>query len=143
MWAYFDKTNFPLVKVTFSESIDAEEDFNLFLKEWLQLYQDKKEFSFIFDTKNVGMVNISYCFKIKKFMTKLREFPKQYLQKSLIIVYSSYVKYLLNFIFKLTKPLATVYIYNNNDNTESLDIDKLFKNIEENKELELFTIIKP
>ena len=50
MWAFFDKTNFPLVKVTFSESIDTDEDFNDFLKEWLKLYQNKKEFSFVFDT---------------------------------------------------------------------------------------------
>ena len=46
MFASIDKSNFPVVRITFSDDID-ETSFNDFLNEWRQLYREKKEFSFI------------------------------------------------------------------------------------------------
>lgn len=140
MWAILDKSEFPNVYVKFNDRIDNEEGFKTFLKEWLDLYKDRKEFTFIFDTRNVGMVNISYCYKLKNFISQLKELPKQYLQKSIIIVSSKYVRYLLSIIFKITKPVAVVYIYNKDD--VSININKeILKILKEQPDD--FTVINP
>ena len=52
MFATIDKSNFPEVRVTFSDDID-ETSFNDFLNEWRNLYVEKKYFSFVFDTTNM------------------------------------------------------------------------------------------
>ena len=141
MWAKYDYSKFPIVNVSFNSNIKDEEEFKLFLKEWLELYKKQKDFTFVFDTTNVGLINISYCFKLKKFIGELKQLPNQYLQKSIIIVSNKYIKHLLNIIFKITKPLATVYIYDI-DKKEEYNINNLLNDIKENK-LEKFKIIHP
>lgn len=140
MWAILDKSEFPNIYVKFNDKINNEEEFKSFLKEWLELYKDRKDFTFIFDTRNVGMVNISYCYKLKNFISQLKELPKQYLQRSIIIVSSKYVRYLLNIIFKITKPVAVVYIYNKDD--ISINVNKEILKIL-NEQPNDFTVINP
>ena len=82
MWANYDYSKFPIVKVTFNEKIESEEDFNEFLKKWVLLYDNKKDFTFILDSSNISTFNISYVFKMRKFIKKIKEFPHQYLKKS-------------------------------------------------------------
>ena len=140
MWANYDYSAFPLVYVKFNQYIKDEEDFNNFLKRWTFLYHDKKDFTFVFDTVKVSAPSISYCFKMRKFIKKLKQFPHQYLQKSLIIVSNTYIRYLLNLIFLFQKPVAPVYIYTSND--KEVNYNLLLKNIE-NNELQEFTIVNP
>ena len=134
MWAKYDYSKLPIINVSFNTNIKDEEEFKLFLKEWLELYKKQKDFTFVFDTTNVGLINISYCFKLKKFIGELKQLPKQYLQKSIIIVSNKYIKHLLNIIFKITKPLATVYIYEINSNKNSID-ENINIDIDKNKKL--------
>lgn len=110
MWANYDYSNQPIVKVIFEKSIKDEEDFNQFLKEWVTLYDNKKDFFFILDTRNVGLIKMKYVHKMVKFIKKMKQFEHQYLQKSIVIVDNTIIRYLLNIIFNLTKPLATVHI---------------------------------
>ena len=138
MWANYDYSQFPVVYVKFNQYIKSDKDFNDFLTQWILLYQNKKEFTFIFDTSDVSAPNISYCFKMRKFIKKLKKFPYQYLQKSIIIVSNPYIKYLLYFIFNVQKPVATVYLYTIND--KEVNYNLLLKNIE-NNELQEFTIV--
>ena len=58
MFAEYNYDNLPVVFVTFSESINSENEFDQFLTEWLLLYHNAEDFSFIFDTRN--MKNHSY-----------------------------------------------------------------------------------
>ena len=44
MWANYDYSSMPIVKVIFEKGIKDEEDFNQFLKEWITLYENKKDF---------------------------------------------------------------------------------------------------
>ena len=141
MWANYDYTKFPTVKVTFNEKIESEDDFNEFLKKWVLLYNNKKDFTFIFDVSNVSSFNISYVFKMRKFIKKIKEFPHQYLKKSLIVVSNKYIKYLLSLVFSVQKPIATVYIYDKKPE-EQLNLNDLMKNIDENI-IDNFKIIKP
>jgi len=124
MWANYDYKNFPIVLVNFTNKIETKEEFNTFLKKWILLYKDKKDFTFIFDTLDVGIPKISYCYKMTKFIHTLKQFKHQYLQKSLIIVSNTYIKYLLNLIFRIQKPVAPVYIYNiNKEDNNNIKVD--------------------
>ena len=80
MWAHFNYVNYPIVEVLFDKNIENENEFKEFLETWLELYKKKKNFSFIFDTCNVGCINISYCSKLKNFINDLKKLPKQYLK---------------------------------------------------------------
>jgi len=139
MWANYDYSKFPIVKVDFNKSINTEDDFSDFLVKWTLLYNNKKDFSFIFNTVKVGFINPKYCFKMTKFIMKLKKFNHQYLQKSIIIVSNKYIKYLLNLIFRLQKPVAPVYIYSTK---EIVNYDLLLKKIE-NNELDEFNVVYP
>ena len=77
-------------------------------------------------------------------MKKIKQFPKQYLQWSIIIVSNKYIRYLLNMVFMVQAPIATVYIYDistkQTNNNEDIDYKYLIENKDDK---ELFTIIKP
>ena len=141
MWANYDYSKFPIVKVKFNESIKNEEEFNEFLRDWIHLYEKKEDFSFIFDVSNVNAFKLCYVFKMRKFIKKIKEFPRQYLRKSIIIVSNKYIKYLLSLVFNVQKPVAPVYIYYKKEN-ENIDYNELYSNIEKNN-LDNFNVIMP
>ena len=113
MFAEFNYDNFPIVFVTFSENINSENEFDQFLNEWLILYHNHKDFSFIFDTRNMKNINIKYAIKMTLFIKNLRKEPYHYLQKSLILVNDKSIKRLLDFVFTLQSPVAPVYLWHN------------------------------
>lgn len=117
MWAIYDYTDFPLINVNFNENINSDEEFGDFLNKWKLLYENKKNFEFIFDTKNCGYINPKYCFSMSYFIKKLKKEKIQYLKKSTIYVYHKFIWYLLKLIFAIETPVAPVYIiYINNEN---------------------------
>lgn len=130
-FAHYIFDEFPQVKVYFQNNIQNNEDYYLFEKEWLNCYNYKKHFSFIFDTTNVGMINIKYVYKLTKFISDLKEKIKNkpnefnFLQYSIIIVNNWYIKHLLNITFMIQKPIAPVYIVEKNYN-----INKLYHKLE-------------
>lgn len=125
MWCVIDKTNFPIIKISFNSEKQVEEEFDEFLAEWLKLYEEEKDFYFIFDTCDLGMMNVKYAYKMSKFIKELKKRDKQFLKKSLIILKNQYISFLLNIVFSITKPVANVYLFSNNS-------DKLIKEDIEN-----------
>ena len=97
MFANYNYDNFPVVFVSFSESINSENEFDQFLTEWLNLYHNREDFSFIFDTRNMKNIPIKYAIKMTLFIKSLRKEPYHYLQKSLILVNDKNIKRLLMF----------------------------------------------
>ena len=114
MFAEFNEDNFPIVYVKINSRIENDNDFQLFLNHWKLLYKNKKYFTFIFDTKDVNWIPIKYSIKMALFIKELKKEEHQYLQKSIINIYSENVNLLLNFIFIIQKPVAPVEIYKNN-----------------------------
>ena len=125
MWCVIDKTNFPIIKISFNSEKQVEEEFDEFLAEWLKLYDEEKEFYFIFDTCDLGMMNVKYAYKMSKFIKELKKRDKQFLKKSLIILKNQYISFLLNIVFSITKPVANVYLFSDHS-------DKLIKEDIEN-----------
>ena len=116
MFAKYNYDNFPVVFVTFSENINSETEFDQFLNEWLILYHNRRDFSYIFDTRNMKNISIKYAIKMTLFIKNLRKEPYHYLQKSLILVNDKHIKRLLDFVFTLQSPVAPVYLWNINSN---------------------------
>ena len=116
MFAQYNYDNFPIVFVTFSESINSETEFDQFLNEWLILYHNRQDFSYIFDTRNMKNISPKYAIKMTLFIKNLRKQPYHYLQKSLILVNDKNIKRLLDFVFTLQSPVAPVYLWHININ---------------------------
>ena len=112
MFATIDKSEFPEVRVIFSDDID-ETSFNDFLNEWRNLYRDKKYFSFVFDTTEMGFPPLSYCYLMVQFLQSMKSQKKHYLKNSTIIIANDYIIYLLNLIFGIEKPVSDVKVINN------------------------------
>lgn len=115
MFAKFDRSNFPIVKVVMNGGPENDTDFDNFLNEWTKLYDEQNDFIFVFDTKNVRNPPLKYSIKMSQFIKNLRKKEYQYLQKSIILINSNKVKWMLDFIFLIQPPVAPVYIYNIND----------------------------
>jgi len=111
MFAQYNYENFPIVFVSFSESINSETEFDQFLNEWLILYHNRRDFSYIFDTRNMKNISPKYAIKMTLFIKNLRKQPYHYLQKSLILVNDKYIKRLLDFVFTLQSLVAPVYLW--------------------------------
>lgn len=122
MFSEYDRSSFPLVKVKII-GIPSDNDFDEFLRQWLQLYEEMNEFSFLFDIRELGNVSLKYCMKMSLFIYKLRKKEHQYLQKSVIVLNDNKIQRLLDFIFAIQSPVADVFIYNNNtDSIEELEL---------------------
>tara|TARA_E500000178_G_C16756827_1_gene632902 strand:+ start:253 stop:714 length:462 start_codon:yes stop_codon:yes gene_type:complete len=118
MFANYNYDNFPVVFVEFSECINSETEFDEFLNEWLLLYHNRIDFSFIFDTRNMKNISIKYAIKMTLFIKNLRKQSYHYLQKSLILVNDKSIKRLLDFVFTLQSPVAPVYLWLSENNSE-------------------------
>ena len=72
MFSVFDRSSFPLVKVVIS-GVPTDEDFDTFLRQWLELYDEMNDFTFLFDIRDLGNVGLKYCLKMTAFINKLRK----------------------------------------------------------------------
>lgn len=128
MFAIYDYSRYEsdtIVTVTLSSPIKNDMDFDIFLFKWLELYNNKRPFIFIFDTTNVGYIPLKYSLRMSIFIKDLKKQECQYLQKSIILVNSNMVKYMLDFIFMIQPPVAPVYITN-----DDKDIINIINNID-------------
>jgi len=83
MFVKFNYDDFPNVHATFGK-LNSNNDFKILTNEWLKLYEQKKPFTFIFDSSNLEVSNIKYSFKMSAFIYRLKKMPVQYLQKSIM-----------------------------------------------------------
>jgi hypothetical protein len=119
MFAEFNYDEFPIVNVKFKK-INTNDDYKAFINKWLLLYQNKKNFSFVFDTTEMGLVNPKYAIKIASFIKDLKKLPIQYLQQSLIIINNKSTELLLKLIFSIQKPISKVYLIRNKDEVKDV-----------------------
>ena len=110
MFADFDMADFPLVKVIMNGKPESDEEFQSFLNEWSTLYDKSDDFTFIFYTEHVSNPDIKYSIKMSQYIKNLRKRDYQYLQKSIILIKSNKVRWMLDFIFSVQPPVADVYL---------------------------------
>lgn len=129
MWAEYNHTSYPIVEVNMKGNIKNDEEFYSFLKQWEELYEKKRDFVFIFDTRDVGWVSPTYAFKMASFITDLKRRDKQYLKRSSIVVNSWWIKSLLKLIFYLEPPICPIDYHST---ANSIDVEFLLNEV--NKE---------
>ena len=115
MFASFNNDNFPIVNVKLHEGPNNEAEYNSFINEWLRLYDDQKDFTFVFDTTTMINPSYKYALKMPMFIKRLKKREKQYLQKSIILINDNRIRWMLEFIFWIQPPVAPVYIYHVNN----------------------------
>jgi len=127
MFAVYDYTRYEshsIVTITLNSQVENDNDFDDFLLQWLNLYNKKRMFTFIFDTSNVGFIPLIYSLRMSVFIGNLKKQKHQFLDKSIILVNSNIVKHMLDFIFMIQAPVAPVYITNNIDEIDMILSDK-------------------
>lgn len=110
MFAEFDESEKPIVKIKLGLNIKDDEDYEQFTNKWLQLEDNQEEYHYIIDTTDCGFINIKYCYKIAGFIKSIKARDKKYLQKSIIIVNNKSIRFLLKTVFMISKPVSPVYI---------------------------------
>ena len=126
---YSQYNTYSLVTVTFEDKPVDDDDFQDFLNKWLELYENKKDFTLIFNCENVGYVPIKYSIKMALFIRTLKKRDYQYLEKSIIYIPNPKAKRLLDFIFMIQPPIAPVYIINDLNMKDHI-LDNILDNIE-------------
>ena len=134
MWANYYFNQNQLVKIRLKNGIENKADFNNFIDKWRDLYKEKNNFTFIFDTINTSIINPYYCYLMANFIKELKQNETQYLNYSIIIVKNYAIKILLNIIFGIQKPVAPVFLIdNNNENKQVINNILLSENNSELK----------
>ena len=123
MFAIFDDLQFPKIYIKLSK-VEDDTDFENFLQKWESYDNFKKEYTFIFDTRNVEFVPLKYACNMSNFILNLKNKKKQnnsvFLSKSIIVCTNFYIRKLLEMIFLLQTPVANVYIVDDFDKVENL-----------------------
>ena len=104
---------------------DIKNDFHNFSITWKKIYVEKKYFTFRIDTSDLTRPNILYCYKMAMLIREFKEYSVQYLKYSIMIIPNSYIRYLLNIIMRIQKPIATIYVTKNITEADSLHNYKL------------------
>lgn len=128
-FANFNYDKFPLITVNIEKNIINEQQYTQFEIDWLKCYNYDKQFYLLINTSNMGMINIKYAYKLSKFLNNVKKEEFPLLKYSIIIVNSWYIRKIINLIFKLHKPISTVYIVGKQEN---YDIDDLIERINNN-----------
>ena len=117
----FDHSAFPIINVMFSSTLDRPA-FDHFLKEWLNCYTKKENFTFIFNLNQIKWINPSYSLLVVKFMKQLRKHIDNlpYLKTSIIIINNDFVRGLAYYIFKIQKPISHVYLVSTKEHAERI-----------------------
>tara|TARA_B110000037_G_scaffold222823_1_gene299794 strand:- start:1525 stop:1962 length:438 start_codon:yes stop_codon:yes gene_type:complete len=118
MFSEFDDTMFPDIHINLNLDNINYQGFHEFTQKWESYDERNTPYTFIFTSQgSAGLKVTNYIKSIVVFIKKLKKKKKNYnnvfLSKSIIICKNNFLKYLLKCIFSLQKPLAPVYIIDN------------------------------
>ena len=110
MWATYNYDNLPTVLVTLNGVIKSDDEFRVFITEWLTLFNLGDDFIFVFDTINCGLINVKYAIQMAYWIKRFKKRGYKNLKWSEIIVANRSIIYLLRLIFFIERPIAPVKI---------------------------------
>lgn len=111
MFANYDLSKWPLVYIDMVGDIKTYVDYKTFTTTWMGLYDKLEPFTMLFDATNFGDVSVFYAVKMAMFIKKIKRKRPQYLQKSIIMLESKWLKHLVGLMFFIEAPAAPVYVY--------------------------------
>lgn len=105
----------------------VSKQFEDFLDLWKDLYEKKIRFCFLFDTSSLTKASVEYCYRFANFLKSMKKRNVQYLDYSIIIITNRWIRWWFNFLLKIEKPLAKIYVVKNKNEANEL-IDYLTSN---------------
>lgn len=111
MFATYDLEKWPLVYIDMVGDIKTYVDYKQFTSTWISLYDKLEPFTMLFDATKFGDVSVFYAIKMAMFIKKIKRKRPQYLQKSIIMLESKWLKHLVGLMFFIETPAAPVYVY--------------------------------
>lgn len=111
MFAKYNLSKWPLVYIDMVGDIKTYVDYKQFTSAWMKLYDKLEPFTMLFDATNFGDVSVFYAIKMAMFIKKIKRKRPQYLQKSIIMLESKWLKHLVGLMFFIETPAAPVYVY--------------------------------
>lgn len=111
MFANYDLSKWPLVYINMVGDIKTYVDYKQFTSTWMGLYNKLEPFTMLFDATKFGDVSVFYAVKMAMFIKKIKRKRPQYLQKSIIMLESKWLKHLVGLMFFIEAPAAPVYVY--------------------------------
>ncbi|MAP67596.1 MAG: hypothetical protein CMF80_07860 [Candidatus Marinimicrobia bacterium] len=100
---------------------NIEDKVKQFLEVWKNKYLDKIYFNFLIDSTKVTTPDVKDCYKVIKFIRKIKKSNIQYLKYSIITINSLTIKNLLFYMFKIQPPVAPIYIVKNIKEAQELN----------------------
>lgn len=141
MFATYNLDKWPLVYINMVGDIKTYVDYKEFTNTWLGLYNKLEPFTMLFDATNFGDVSVFYAIKMAMFIKKIKRKRPQYLQKSIIMLESKWLKHLVGLMFFIETPAAPVYVYYKDEHGEK-SLDELI-NLLEKGEIDIFHKYSP
>jgi len=111
MFAKYNLNKWPLVYIDMVGDIKTYVDYKQFTSTWMGLYDKLEPFTMLFDATYFGDVSVFYAIKMALFIKKIKRKRPQYLQKSIIMLESKWLKHLVGLMFFIETPAAPVYVY--------------------------------
>jgi hypothetical protein len=111
MFAKYNLNKWPLVYIDMVGDIKTYVDYKQFTSTWMGLYDKLEPFTMLFDATKFGDVSVFYAIKMALFIKKIKRKRPQYLQKSIIMLESKWLKHLVGLMFFIETPAAPVYVY--------------------------------
>jgi len=111
MFAKYNLNKWPLVYIDMVGDIKTYVDYKQFTSTWMGLYDKLEPFTMLFDATKFGDVSVFYAIKMAMFIKKIKRKRPQYLQKSIIMLESKWLKHLVGLMFFIETPAAPVYVY--------------------------------
>ena len=141
MFATYDLEKWPLVYINMVGDIKTYVDYKQFTSTWMGLYNKLEPFTMLFDATNFGDVSMFYAIKMAMFIKKIKRKRPQYLQKSIIMLESTWLKHLVGLMFFIEAPAAPVYVYYTDEHGKK-SLDNLVSLVEKG-EINLFHQYNP
>ena len=116
--------DFPVVVVT-CENVCCDDDLQKLKQYWIDLYDRKENFTFIFFFENVKGLSLNTGYKVSKIIAEVKKLPIQYLKKTIIVFKDNMVIDICRLIMSIQKPISQVFLLN----TKKNDIKNCIKEI--------------
>lgn len=106
-----DKRAFPKVRVSFTHLPRSDQEYAEFLENMSQLYAEKREFTMLFDTSQLGMLPLSYLKDMARWISTHREDARAYLKKSAVLITSMPVRAFIRALFLVSPPTSELELF--------------------------------
>jgi hypothetical protein len=103
LYATFDRTQLPIITITFTGEKETKENFELYLQELGNNYDSKEKFALVFELSKAPIPNVSYQLKQATWMKEHENLIQTYCLGVAYVIPSAVIRNVLKFVFSVQK----------------------------------------